>query len=44
IKALSDALSKAGIRNTFFESEGTAHEWLTWRRCLYQFAPLLFKQ
>ena len=21
----------------------TAHEWLTWRRDLYQFAPLLFR-
>jgi hypothetical protein len=26
-----------------YESEGTAHEWLTWRRDLYQFAQLLFK-
>ena len=42
IKALSDALRKAGINNTYFESPGTAHEWLTWRRCIYQFAPLLF--
>ncbi len=26
----------------FYESPGTAHEWLTWRRCLHEFAPLLF--
>lgn len=43
IKGLSDALTKAGINNTYYESEGTAHEWLTWRRCLHQFAPMLFK-
>ena len=40
---LNDALTAAGIHNTYYVSPGTAHEWLTWRRCLYQFAPLLFK-
>jgi len=44
MKSLSDALEKAGIHNTYYESENTAHEWLTWRRCLYEFAPLLFKK
>lgn len=44
MKSLSEALKKAGINNTYFESEGTAHEWLTWRRCLHEFAPLLFKE
>jgi len=24
-------------------SPGTAHEWQTWRRSLYVFAPLLFR-
>ena len=43
MKTLSDALTDAGIHNTYYVSPGTAHEWLTWRRCLYQFAPLLFK-
>jgi len=43
MKELSNALKKAGIHNTYYESQGTAHEWLTWRRCLYQFAPLLYK-
>lgn len=43
MQILSDALSKAGIHNTYYVSPGTAHEWLTWRRCLYQFAPLLFR-
>lgn len=36
-------LTNLGIKSTFYESPGTAHEWLTWRRDLYQFAPLLFK-
>lgn len=42
-KNFSDQLSKAGINNVYFESPGTAHEWLTWRRCLNDFAPRLFK-
>ena len=39
----SAALTKAGIKNVYFESAGTAHEWLTWRRCLNDFAPRLFR-
>jgi enterochelin esterase-like enzyme len=42
-KGLSDALTNAGIHNVYFESPGTAHEWLTWRRCLNDFAPRLFR-
>jgi enterochelin esterase family protein len=42
-RTFSEELTKAGIRNVFFESPGTAHEWLTWRRCLNDFAPRLFK-
>ena len=42
-KDFSDALTKAGIHNVYFESPGTAHEWLTWRRCLNDFAPRLFR-
>jgi enterochelin esterase-like enzyme len=38
-----DALEKAGIKVVFYESPGTAHEWLTWRRDLDEFAPLLFQ-
>ena len=40
---LHAALSKKGINSLFYQSPGTAHEWLTWRRCLYQFTPLIFK-
>jgi enterochelin esterase-like enzyme len=43
-KNLSNAFTQAGIRHVYYESPGTAHEWHTWRRCLYQFAPLLFKK
>ena len=37
-------LIDAGITNSYvYVSPGTAHEWQTWRRSLYVFAPLLFK-
>jgi enterochelin esterase family protein len=42
-KTFSDQLTQAGITNVYFESPGTAHEWLTWRRCLRDFAPRLFR-
>ncbi|MGB9609813.1 MAG: alpha/beta hydrolase-fold protein [Bryobacteraceae bacterium] len=42
-KEFSDVLTKAGIRNVYYVSPRTAHEWLTWRRCLREFAPLLFR-
>jgi enterochelin esterase family protein len=44
IVALRDALTQAGVKVTFYESPGTAHEWQTWRRDLNLFAPLLFQQ
>ena len=43
VGAFRDMLDKLGIKYVFYESPGTAHEWLTWRRDLYQFAPLLFR-
>jgi enterochelin esterase-like enzyme len=42
IKGYHEALERAGIKHVYYESPGTAHEWLTWRRCLHEFAPLLF--
>ncbi len=42
-KANHEALEKLGIENTYYESPNTAHEWQTWRRSLYQFAPRLFQ-
>jgi enterochelin esterase-like enzyme len=43
IDQLHEALDRAGVKNVYYESPGTAHEWLTWRRDLNQFAPLLFR-
>jgi enterochelin esterase family protein len=45
LKALTDGLTAAGIEDViYYESPGTAHEWLTWRRCFNEFVPLLFKK
>jgi enterochelin esterase family protein len=42
LKAMHSALDKAGVRHVVFESQGTSHEWQTWRRSLHDFAPRLF--
>ncbi|HEX3147912.1 MAG TPA: alpha/beta hydrolase-fold protein [Gemmataceae bacterium] len=42
-KANQAALEKLGVKSVYYESPETAHEWQTWRRSLYQFAPLLFQ-
>ena len=42
-KANADALKQAGINSYYYESPLTAHEWQSWRRSLYQFAQLIFK-
>lgn len=39
----TEEVKASGVNAHFYVSPGTAHEWLTWRRCLYQFAQLLFK-
>jgi enterochelin esterase family protein len=43
VRANHEQLKAAGINSVFYISPDTAHEWQTWRRSLYQFAPLLFK-
>lgn len=43
IGAAVEALRKAGVHLEYFESRGTAHEWQTWRRDFYDFAPRLFR-
>ncbi|PRY96666.1 alpha/beta hydrolase-fold protein [Marinilabilia salmonicolor] len=43
IGAFTNMLKKQGIQYEYYESPETAHEWLTWRRSLYQYAQLLFK-
>ena len=42
--AMHEALDKAGIRNVFYSSPGTDHEWHTWRRSLHELVPRLFKE
>lgn len=43
-KQTYETLKDHGIKNlVYHESPGTAHEWLTWRRALNDFAPRLFK-
>jgi enterochelin esterase-like enzyme len=39
----AEALKQAGINSVFYVSQNTAHEFLSWRRSLREFAPLLFK-
>ena len=39
----TEDLAKSGVNAHFYISPGTAHEWQSWRRALYQFAQLLFK-
>ena len=41
--ALAKQLRDMGIKVDARQSEGTAHEWLTWRRGLRDFVPHLFK-
>ncbi|WP_255157603.1 alpha/beta hydrolase-fold protein [Ferruginibacter sp. HRS2-29] len=43
VGAFRAMLDKQGIKYIYYESPGTAHEWLTWRRSLFQYAALLFK-
>ena len=39
----AESLRSIGVNAVGYVSEGTAHEWHTWRRSLYQFAQILFK-
>jgi enterochelin esterase family protein len=46
VKMVEDSRKKLdglGIKSTSYISQGTFHEWHTWRRDLNEFAPLLFK-
>ena len=43
-EALVKSLNDAGIKAELYVSQGTAHEWLTWRRSLKEFIPHLFKK
>jgi enterochelin esterase family protein len=39
----AENLKKIGYNAKGYISEGTAHEWHTWRRSLFEFAQLIFK-
>jgi enterochelin esterase family protein len=43
IRGLHEGLTEANIRHVYVESQGTDHEWQTWRRALKDFAPRLFQ-
>jgi len=43
-QANTEALKQAGVNSHYYVSPETAHEWQSWRRSLYQFAPLLFQE
>ena len=43
VGAFRRMLENQGIKYEYYESPGTAHEWLTWRRDLNEFAQRLFK-
>ena len=42
-KIAADALNKAGIKAVQYTSPDSAHDFTSWKRSLYQFAPLLFR-
>ena len=41
--ANAKALKDSGFNSVFYVSPNTAHEFLSWRRSLHEFAPLLFR-
>ena len=43
VEAAKKIKDELGMNAVGYESPGTAHEWHTWRRSLYQFAQLMFK-
>jgi enterochelin esterase-like enzyme len=43
-RSMHETLEKAGIKHVYFEAQGTAHEFETWRKSLHGFAPLLFQK
>jgi len=43
LRESAQKLRDRNIKLVEFHSPGTAHEWQTWRICLFKFAPLLFR-
>ena len=42
-RTMVELMKSHGLNAVFYEPQGTAHEWLTWRRSLREFVPLIFK-
>ncbi len=42
-RSIHEALEQAGVKHAYYEAPGTGHEFQTWRKSLYGFAQLLFK-
>jgi len=42
--AMHETLDRAGIRHVVYSTPETDHEWQTWRRCLHDLAPRLFRE
>jgi len=43
VRNAATALNAAGVKAVSYVSEGTAHEFQTWRRSLHEMAPLMFQ-
>ncbi len=43
VNLAADALAKAGIKAVYYISPDSAHDFTSWKRSLYFFTPLLFK-
>ena len=43
IKLAAEALTKDGIRAVYYVSPDSAHDFTSWKRSLYYFAPMLFQ-
>jgi enterochelin esterase-like enzyme len=43
VRNAADALNQSGFKAVSYVSDGTAHEFLTWRRSLQELAPRLFQ-
>ena len=43
-RSIHEQLDQAGVQHVYFEAPGTAHEFQTWRKSLFGFAPLLFQK
>lgn len=42
-RSIHEQLDQAKVKNVYYESPGTAHEFLTWRRSFNRFAQLIFQ-